>query len=518
MEEHRKMRRESIPTKLVTSNRLQLSMSTIFLLICAVILNGCAIHQPQKPKSKDTVVLEQKQPKEFLARPKVRQRPGLPPFREQLVPVTQKKMRSPILYSLSFEEAPLGAVITALTKNSDYNLSVESEVDLARPVTVSLKNVTFEEALDTVVINGAGYAWTIEDGTLAIKRFSERIYQLDCLDLISETSIDVGGDMLASSTENAGVSGKYQIKAKNPQEGSDLWLAVENALKGLKSSEGLLRINRNAGVIFMADSPRKVAAMVRFLDSLSDSLNRQVFVEARIMEVHLSEENKYGIDWGNLDVGFSDSGTTIPDVFALTFNDGLIAKTDQSRFQAVLDFLKTQGDVRVLSNPHISVMNRQTAVLTIGFQYPFADVEGVDRDALTGFITIGASIKRAVLGLQLGLTAQISKDGMVTFHIVPTLTRIDREIDLQIPVGGQAAQTISNPVIDLRELATTVRVRDGNSFVMAGLIRKIKTINHESLPLLGDLPFIGPLFRHMKDSEENTELVILMTPYIRYDA
>jgi MSHA biogenesis protein MshL len=336
---------------------------------------------------------------------------------------------------------------------------------------------------------------------------------------VSETTIDVGGDMLASSTENAGVAGKYQVKTKNPQEGSDLWAAVAEALGGLKSEEGLLRINRNAGVIYMADSPRKVAAMVRFLDSLSNSLNRQVFVEARIMEVHLNEENQYGIDWSDISVGFTDSNNYMPEVFALNFNDsGLIAKTDQSRFAAMLDFLKKQGDVRVLSNPHISVMNRQTALLTIGFQYPYADIDGVDRDALTSFITIGTSIKRAVLGLQLGLTAQISEDGMISFHIVPTLTRIDREVDVEIPTGGQSAQTISNPVIDLRELATTVRVRDGDSFIMAGLIRKIKTVNHESLPILGDLPLVGPLFRHMKDSEENTELVILMTPYIRDDA
>jgi len=170
--------------------------------------------------------------------------------------------------------------------------------------------------------------------------------------------------------------------------------------------------------------------------------------------------------------------------------------------------------VKVLSNPHLTVMNRQSALLTVGYQFPYADIDGVDRDSETGVITIGTSIRRAVLGLQLGLTTQISSDGMVTFHIVPALTRIQREVDVQIPTGV-STQAISNPVIDLQELATTVRVREGHSFVLAGLINKIRTVKHEGLPFFGNLPLIGGLFKHMEDSEENVELVIFVTPYIR---
>jgi MSHA biogenesis protein MshL len=183
----------------------------------------------------------------------------------------------------------------------------------------------------------------------------------------------------------------------------------------------------------------------------------------------------------------------------------------------MLDFLKTQGDVKVLSNPHLSVMNRQSALLTVGYQFPYADIDGVDRDAETNVTTIGTSIRRAILGLQLGLTTDISADGMITFHIVPTLTRIQREVDIEIPLGD-GSQTISNPIIDLQELATTVRVREGNSFVLAGLISRIRTIDHRGLPIVGDLPWIGNMFKHMAESEQSTELVIVVTPYIREGA
>jgi type II secretory pathway component GspD/PulD (secretin) len=216
-------------------------------------------------------------------------------------------------------------------------------------------------------------------------------------------------------------------------------------------------------------------------------------------------------------VDFTSGSAILPDIFALEFNsDGQITKSNTSRFSAVLDFLRTQGDVAVLANPHISVINRQSAVLTVGSQFPYTDIDGVDRDLETGVVTIGTSIKRALLGLQLGITPLISSDGLVTLNIVPTLTRIQREVALEIPTSGTGApQTISNPVIDLQELATTVRVRAGQSVVLAGLISKLRKLNHEGLPLLADLPFLGKLFKHIETSEESVELVILITPYIK---
>ena len=491
------------------------TVSVVAVLFLLVITSGCAARRPQLPPAGQMSELDRIHPRAILSDVKRQPKPGPPPFEERMAPITKGITQPPRLFSLVFNKAPLGDVIAALTKDSVHNLSIESEIDLARPVTVNLKNVTLEEALDMIVVNGAGYAWDLENNILSIKRFQERIYRLDHLDLIGETEIDVGGDMLGSGVENAGVAGKYQIKVKKPAGNSDLWTAVEKALDGMKSQDGLLRINPNAGVIYMADTPRKVSAMVRFLDSLSESLSRQVFIEARIMEVVLSDENKYGIDWTKLDGQFTDSHGVLPNIFELGINGGgTLTKSGQSGFAALLDFLQTQGEVKILSNPHLMVMNRQSALLTVGRQLPYADIDGVDRDLETNTVTIGTSIRRAILGLQLGITPQISSDGMITLHIVPTLTRIEQEVDIEVPTSGTTTQTITNPVINLQELATMVRVREGNAFVLAGLISKIRSLSQEGLPVLSDLPLLGALFKHMESKEENSELVIFITPYI----
>jgi MSHA type pilus biogenesis protein MshL len=312
------------------------------------------------------------------------------------------------------------------------------------------------------------------------------------------------------------VSGKFQVKANRDVKITDVWVNIQETLDMFKSEDGIVRINRNAGIIYMADRPGKVAAMVRFLDSLMEALHRQVFIEAKIMEVRLKEDNSYGIDWSNVSIAFTDSGDTLTDVFSLSINGGSsIVKAGQSGFSAILDFLETQGDVSVVSNPHLSVMNGQSAVLTVGFQFPFADVDGVDRDTETGVVTYGASIKRVVLGLQLGITPHISMDGIVTLNIIPTITRIQGEEDVEIPTDSLQTQTISNPIIDLQELSTTVRVREGNSIVLAGLITQIRQANQKGLPGLRNIPGLRYFFEQVEDVMENRELVIYITPHVR---
>jgi MSHA type pilus biogenesis protein MshL len=433
-----------------------------------------------------------------------------------MAPVTQDAKKDIRIYSMVFSNAPLAEVIKALIRDSGLNVSIESEIDLARPITVQLEKVTFEEALDMVIVRGAGYAWQLDGDNLFLQKFQERIYKLDYLDIPGETDIEVGGDMLASGVESAGVSGKYQVKAARTKEFTDVWKSIEESLKELKSEDGALRINRNSGIIYMADTPKRIASMVLFLDSLMESLHRQVFIEAKILEVSLSENNQYGIDWTKLDIGFTSNSGVFPDQFGLSFNSGgTIVLDNATRFGAVLDYLQRQGDVTVVSNPHLTVMNGQSALMTVGFQFPYGDVDGVDRDADTGVVTYGVSIKRAILGLQLGITPHISHDGMVTLNIVPTITRIQGSERVEIPTSGTTTNSITNPIIDLQELSTTVRVREGHSVVLAGLISQIRQASHEGLPWLSQIPILKYFFKHIEEKNENRELVIFITPHVR---
>jgi len=489
--------------------KLRVAAACFFL----VILLGCSVHAPRPV---DMTGMDAVRPGAVLESEKPTAAPGPPPFVEKMEPLAQGLDLPPQIYAGVFNAAPFGDVLQTLVQDSHLSLSVESEVDLNRPVTVQLQQASLSEALDMVVVQGAGYAWNITGDTLAIKQFEERIYYFDYLDMSDETDIEIGGDMLASSVEESGVAGKYTIKARRATEITDVWTSIAAVLDGFRSENGVVHINRNAGVIYMADFPRRVAAMVQFLDAIIEALQRQVFIEAKILEVSLSDQYRYGIDWTKMEIAFVDEGNDFPDNFSLSINSGSsVMKAGQSGFAAILDYLQTQGDVSVVSNPHLAVMNGKSAILTVGFQFPFADIDGVDRDAETGVITFGTSIKRAVLGLQLGITPHISRDGIVTLNIIPTITRIQGEQRVDIPTTATATQSISNPVIDLQELSTTVRIREGNSIVLAGLISQMRQATHEGLPLLSRIPLLKYFFKHMEQTNQNRELVIFITPYVR---
>jgi type II secretory pathway component GspD/PulD (secretin) len=482
-------------------------------LLLAVVIGGCATTAPRAPAvppvDRDAIKASLKQETEPA-------RPGPPPFTHKILPQTVELDLPDNLYSMTLNDVALSAAIEAVMQEVPLNLSVASDVDLSRRVTVHLKQATFTEALDMVIKNGAGYAWVVEDQVLTIKMFEERIYALDYLDLPGKTDIQVGGDMLGSSVEESGVSGKYLLQTSKSEKTSDVWMAVEETLTSLKSEAGIVRINRSGGLVYLADAPKRVAAMVRFLDAMSEALSRQVFIEAKIMEVRLTDKNQLGIDWTAMEAAFTASSGFLVDNFNLNFNGGsTLALADQSALSAVVDFLHTQGDVSVVSNPHLALMNGQSALLTVGFQFPYGDIDGVDRDDDTKVVTFGVSIKRAILGLQFGIAAQISADGTVTMNIVPTITRIQEEEDVELPTSATSTQTIKNPIIDLQELSTTVKVREGNTVVLAGLISQVKNQEHEGVTGLEKIPLLGGWFKHVDETVQTRELVIFITPHIR---
>jgi MSHA biogenesis protein MshL len=483
------------------------------VLLALIVFAGCAATPPRQPtiETVDRDAIKTALKRELTAMP-----PGPPPLSQKMVPRTTELDLPQTLYTLTLNNVPLSVALEAIVKETPINLSVESDIDLSRRVTVHMKQATFAEAMDMVVKNGAGYGWAVENEVLSIKTFTERIYAFDYIDMPGETDIQVGGDMLASSVESAGVSGKYVMKNSKKEKTADAWSAIEETLATLKSEAGVVRINRNGGLIYLADRPKKVEAMVRFLDALGEALSRQVYIEAKIMEVRLTDRNQLGIDWTAMDAAFTASSGFFVDNFSLNFNGGsTLTLADQSALGAVMDFLRTQGEVSVVSNPHLALMNGRSALLTVGFQFPYGDIDGVDRDEETKVITFGTSIKRAILGLQFGIAVQITADGIVTMNIVPTITRIQEEADVELPTSATSVQTIKNPIIDLQELSTTVRVREGNTVVLAGLISQVKDQEHEGVTGLASLPLVGGWFKHVDDSVQTRELVIFITPRVR---
>ena len=488
----------------------------ITVLFCLVLLltSSCSTNVDNQPRPIT------RSPEQIIESYKKIPKPGLPKLEEESSPVFLESPEAGKLFSLHFENAPLIDVLYAIVKNTGLNLSIEPGLNIEQPIYIQIDNVTLREALDAVVIKGADYSYELNGNFIEIKRFAEKIYHLDYLSGIRKAYTKVGGDILGGGQEEMGISGEFRVDSKHDDESADVWRRIQDSLDSLRSPDGKIIVNSLAGTVYMIDTPSHIESMVKFLNQLKESMNRQVLIEAKILEVRLGDRYQYGIDWsaiadlaGHGQLGFTQTlsqGLTRGGTAVLSNLD-----TGDFNLNVFIDYLRTQGDVSVLSSPHISVLNGQSAVLTVGHQYPYGDISGVDIQDETGNLVYDVDIKRAIVGVQLGVTPHIAENGEIILHVIPTITDLQDVVEVEIPSVGARVQRIENPVFDLRELGTVVRVHEGDTVILAGLIRKTLRNIQQKLPVLGDIPWLGYLFQNFDKEWRNTELVILLTPTIR---
>ena len=432
------------------------------------------------------------------------------------------------LFSLSVREMPLEDVLLSLAQEANLNLVIDREVQRDELISVEFANIPLQTALDNLMAV-YDYFYTIKQGVLRIQAMEERIFQLNYPLVFSQPDSETGGDVLGNSGSGGGaqsdtiqasqgtsMKGEFTIESKvEDVEDLDIWKQIEEALKptqtgktGLLSSEGMLRINRMGSTILVRDHPRNVRAAAKFLQSIEETLRRQVVIEAKIVEVVLDKSHQYGVNWEHVRFNFARSGGFLETsmnlgdlgatgAFTMHFAD--FVGMDQG--EAFLHALATNGQVNMLSSPRLNVINNQSAYINVGRIVPFLDFKiGESTSGGVGFerTTIDSVpvISRFNEGVTLGITPQIDEEGATILHIVPIVTEQTGTQAISVPstvVGGES--TIANiPIISVRESDTMVRVEDRTTVVIGGLISEKTGDTIKKVPLLGDIPLLNWAF------------------------
>lgn len=501
-----------------------------WIILLSFVVSCATVKEPPPPKIPKS--LQSLQMKERIEQMAKRLHPAtLPPLAEMKprVAVEEKMPYEGKLFSFSARNTPLQDVLLGLAKEAGMNLVIEKGVNPVEPVSAEFRNLSLKTALDTI-LSACEYFYKVRGNVLTVKAFETRIFRLNYPLVYNEPTSKVGGDILGeagsddSSTE---LSGEFQVEAKiTDKDHLNVWKQVEEALSppkegdedkgGLLSPEGRAQINYMSGTIVVTDRRKNILIVENFLKEVSKGILRQVVIEAKIIEVKLDYMHQYGIDWGAV---HETSGGTFN--FGSNFATALAANTGiaSSAFTAttgtwalsgMIDALKTQGDVNVLSSPRLSVLNNQSALISVGRMYPYLDftIETVSAGDVVSYKLV-PTVKNAQEGITLGITPQISETGVTTLHIVPIITE---------KVGDQAF-TYENtnwtvPIFDIQETDTIVRAVDGSTIIIGGLIKDRTSDVTKKIPLLGDIPFIGRLFSHQTKINKKSELVILLTPTV----
>ncbi len=276
-------------------------------------------------------------------------------------------------------------------------------------------------------------------------------------------------------------------------------------------------IDKPLGIITVT-APRSLLGQVEsYIDALKKELSRQVMIEAKIIEVQLSDGYQQGVDWSELLEHSSFSTTlTFGDAGRIYPKEGVkfISRVDVSAktFNLFLSALNRYGTVRVLSNPKIALLNGHPAMITVGESVKYVDSVTSTIDSETGIRTYTVETKSLLDGLGLGVMANITSDDEVVLHLTPVVSKLNGEIEYEYFGGDQSR--VGLPKIKLREMSTMARVKNGQLLIIGGLIDDLTTTDKSKVPLLGDVPVLGQAFRHASESTVKRELIILLRPQI----
>jgi MSHA biogenesis protein MshL len=496
------------------------------------------------------------------ARPEALDRALLPPVQMGMpsVPGLELEQR----FDLSVTNAPAAQVFMSIVSGTRYSMLLHP--DVSGTVSVNLKDVTVEEAL-AAIRELYGYEYRIEGTRIVVRAagLQTRIFQVNYLPGqrrgASELRVQSGAitdtPAAAPGAAPSPTSRSLESSRVRTEQQSDFWVDLRTALVALiGTGEGRsLVITPHSGVVMVRALPAELRAVENYLAATRLSVERQVMLEAKIIEVTLSDDYQAGINWaafssGRLSVGQVNEGTLLQPRApgnVLATGAGSITGTDPltvtnaalsslpgrdlvnhtipggpvfglalatKNFAALLTFLESQGNVQVLSSPRIATVNNQKAVLKVGTDEFF--VTNVSTTSTTTGVatqtTPSVTVQPFFSGIILDVTPQIDVSGNILLHIHPSVTEVTESTRV-VNLGGQIAE-IRLPLAksSVSETDSIVRVNDGNIVAIGGLMTVDIRDNRSGLP--GAPEALGPLTRNTGRTARKKELVILLKPTV----
>lgn len=447
--------------------------------------------------------------------------------------------------TLDFKEADIKSVLKVLALKSGVNIVSSPEVSAS--VTIKLTDVPWKDALK-VILSNYGYAYEQRENIIMVaplEKLAEQKKQEVELSQVQPTLTEVfnlkyidAGDAKKAIESLLSARGEVAVLESTGQAGWEF--GSDDISKRRRVSEG--RISRSKTLI-ITDTPG-VLDKTRKIISDIDIKPQQVLIETRIIEANKDRLRDIGLDWGTGSTGASDTsgalsftpagknrrgentsviaghalgGLVSPSIFSpksdeiTTANTGLrlaFRKLSGAQFETVLHALEEDVHTNTLSAPRILTLNNQEASILVGEKYPIIKT---DISTETGQITGATLDKYQDIGIQLNVVPQISDDNYINMIIHPAVTSINEFITVKSDSGAELSQY---PRINTREAETQILIKDGETVVIGGLLKDVKSRGRIGVPFLSSIPVIGLLFQRRTDDTEKVDLLIFITARI----
>ncbi|MBC7456519.1 MAG: secretin N-terminal domain-containing protein [Massilia sp.] len=480
-------------------------------------------------------------------------------------------------FNVAFNNVPAQHFFNALVTGTRYNMLVHP--DVAGSITANLKDVTLAEALDAVR-ELYGFDYKIDGNRIVIRPLTmqTRMFHVNYLIgtrkglsnlRVSSTSLSAANSQGQGQGQGqnpgnqpgqpapgaAGANQQHDSTNVNTASSNDFWGELKAAIEAIvgpsKDGARSVMVSPQSGVVVIRAMPEELRNVDLFLKATQLSVDRQVILEAKILEVELNDSFQSGINWasfasfrgGNahrISGGFLSPGTTLAPLPAgggqppgLSTGSGLSASAgfslsnaaganslfglafQTSNFAALISFLESQGTVHVLSSPRVTAMNNEKAVLKIGTDEFF--VTGVTTTTVASATgntsTPSVTLQPFFSGVVLDVTPQIDGKGNILLHVHPSVSQVSTVIkDINLGSAGNLILPLAASATS--EIDSMVRGQDGQVVAIGGLMRQSSSADTSQLPGAASVPLLGALFRNKSRVNQKRELVVLIKPTI----
>ena len=418
------------------------------------------------------------------------------------------------IVSFSMIDEDLNTVLYSLAQSAGMNLIIDPGVTKEKHVlTLNFQDVSAATVLKEI-LKAYDLYYEIDQNVIRIRPYQEKVFKLNFLDTNVNVGFDVGGDVLgASETESpAGLSGNFKLTGKSVNQ-SNVYDLIDKMIQKLRSQNGRYSLNRISGTLYVKDRPQVIAAVSRMINHLKEVLNKQILIEAKIIEVSLSDNYSYGIDWNMLREEMGK--TTRLDSAAWSLTSGLVLSGISKSFdiEATIDALKTFGHTRIVSNPVIRCKNGRPAVISVGTSITYKKDVSVTTTSFSDESqnTTDVEVSTVFDGLVLGVVPFVDEDGDISLMINPIKSDVDPDSIKAVQVDTNSNESISLPKVGIKEISTTISLHSGDIVFLGGLIDRHRQKVKKGVPFLSSIPLAGYLFKNDVYRDETRELVIVLS-------
>jgi len=418
-------------------------------------------------------------------------------------------------------------LLTQIADSCDFSIVVKDDfaaTTLKKDLYgINIKDLALDEIFELIISDNDLY-YEYSKNFLKISALKTKTFKVDYVTSVRQgtANLNASVDAVITAGDTGGTNTGNGDNSINSVETFDFWttmLADTTAIMNTGADDYAAKppiINRNAGLITVTGTKRQLDRVSEYLKVLQKSLHKQVLIDVSVLSVLLEESHSSGINWSKFDLSLG-SKTTANDTTnwasslsrqatstVTMVNDAVFTMT------GLISFLNKNGVTEVVSNPKVLSMNNQQALITIGDNINYRVKSTANSADATGTVSESFDNFSIFIGVLLNITPQITDDNEIILRINPSVSSFKYSEDN----AKQVAPREIAPDTSEKKLSTIVKVKNGNTIILGGLITHTEANDGSNVPILSDIPLLGEAFKYKNKTKVTQELIFVITPRI----